>query len=140
MRRVARCATPTTKRIASTYRKLIEAEDSPLLPAAPERFFYEPYEQLMRQTLLAAAVAADPETPERTWVHVHVIPAENLELRTRVKQAVPLLEGNTLDETWRGALSALERYRVVTPSDVVPASVPASWAAWRRCLSERYLT
>ena len=122
------------------YRKLIEAEDSPLLPGAPERLFYEPYEQLMRQTLLAAAVAADSETPELTWVHVHVIPGENLELRTRVKQAVPLLEGNTLDETWQGALRAPERYRVVTPSDVVPASVPTSWAGWRRCLSGRYLT
>jgi hypothetical protein len=94
----------------------------------------------MRQTLLAAAVAADPETPELTWVHVHVIPAENLELRTRVKHAVPLLEGNTLDETWQGALRAPERNRVVTPFDVVPESAPTSWADWRRCLSERYLT
>jgi hypothetical protein len=32
-------------------------------------------------------------------MHYHVIPAENLELRTRGQRAVPLLEGNTLDET-----------------------------------------
>jgi len=38
------------------YQKLIEAEDSPLQPGAPDRLFYEPYEQLMRQTLLAAAL------------------------------------------------------------------------------------
>jgi hypothetical protein len=122
------------------YRKLIEAEDSPFLQGPPERLFYEPYEQLMRQTLLAAAVAADPETPELTWLHVHVMPAGNLELRTRVQQAVPSLEGNTLEQTWQGALKAPERYRIVTPSEVVPESVPMSWTDWRRCLAERYLT
>jgi hypothetical protein len=51
-----------------------------------------------------------------------------------------VLEGNTLDETWQGALSAPERYRVATPSDAVPESLPTSWADWRRSLFERYLT
>jgi hypothetical protein len=107
------------------YRTLMESEDSPLQPGSPERLFYEPYEQLMRQTLLAAAVVADADAPELTWMHVHVIPAENVELRKRVKQAVPLLGGDTLEETWKGALKA-------------PSSTP--WARWRCQLSERYLT
>jgi hypothetical protein len=122
------------------YRTLMESEDSPLQPGSPERLFYEPYEQLMRQTLLAAAVVADADAPELTWMHVHVIPAENVELRKRVKQAVPLLGGDTLEETWKGALKAPEQYRVVTPTDVVPETSSTPWARWRCQLSERYLT
>ena len=122
------------------YQERLEADSSPFRPGPPERMFYEPYEQLVRQTLLAAAVVADPDTPEVTWLHVHVIPAANLELRTRVEQAAPLLDGSTLEETWRGALRAPKRYRVLTPSDVVPETVPAIWQGWRVGLVQRYLT
>jgi hypothetical protein len=85
-------------------------------------------------------VVADPDTPEVTWLHVHVIPAENLELRTRVEQAAPLLNGITLEETWRGALRAPERYRALTPTDVVPDAMPTEWQEWRVDLAQRYLT
>jgi hypothetical protein len=124
----------------STYRALIEADDSPLVPGDPGRFFCQPYYQLMRQTLLAARAVADSDTPETEWIHVHVIPERNVALRERVKDAVPLLIGKTLQQTWRSALKAPDRYRVVTPADVVSGEVPARWEGWRRFLAERYLT
>ena len=139
MGRELRYAADGTDRV-ERYRAMLEADSSPFLAGPPERLFYEPYEQLVRQTLLAAAMVADPDTPEVTWLHVHVIPAENLELRTRVEQAAPLLNGSTLEETWQGALRAPERYRVLTPTDVVPEAVPTTWQEWRSGLTQRYLT
>jgi len=116
-----------TDRVA-IYPALIEAADSPLAPGEARRLFYEPYYQLARQTLLAARAVADPDSPESEWLHVHVIPEGNVRLRHRVKNAAPLLSGSTLKETWRSALKAPERYRVLGPSAVVPADAPAKWS------------
>jgi hypothetical protein len=128
-----------TDRVA-VYRELIEGDDSPLAPGDAQRLFYEPYYQLARQTLLAARAVADPETPETEWLHVHVIPEGNAALRRRAKEAAPLLLGETLEEAWRSALKAPERYRVLGPSDVVPSGPPGRWANWRQFLASRYLT
>jgi hypothetical protein len=128
-----------TDRVA-VYRELIEAADSPLAPGDAGRLFYEPYYQLARQTLLAARAVADPETPETEWLHVHVIPDRNLELRRRAGEAAPLLLGETLEEAWRSALKAPERYRVLAPSEVVPSDASGDWGKWREFLAERYLT
>jgi hypothetical protein len=128
-----------TDRVA-TYRALIEAADSPLASGDPKRLFYEPYYQLLRQTLLAAQAVADPDTIETEWIHIDVIPEGNVALRRRMKEAAPLLLGETLEETWRSALKAPERYRVVTPSAVVKGDIPARWRRWRDYLSETYLT
>jgi len=118
-----------TDRVA-TYRARIEADDSPFAEGESEQLFYELYEQLMRQTLLAASVVADPATPETTWLHLLVIPAENHELRPRVKKAAPLLLGQTVEQTWRSALKAPTRYRVVTPPEIAPSTVPEPWQRW----------
>jgi hypothetical protein len=128
-----------TDRVA-IYRKLMEAADSPLAPGDPERLFHEPYYQLARQTLLAARAIADLDTPETEWLHIHVIPEGNVALRRRVTEAAPLLLGKTLEETWRSALKAPERYRVLAPSDVVPSDTGDDWKEWRQFLAERYLT
>jgi len=128
-----------TDRVA-IYRALIEAADSPIASGEPRRLFYEPYYQLARQTLLAARAVADPDTPESEWLHVDVIPEPNVALRHRVKSAAPLLSGNTLEETWRSALKAPERYRVLGQSAVVPVDAPGKWRGWRRFLRARYLT
>ena len=128
-----------TDRVA-VYRELIEGADSPLAPGDAERLFYEPYYQLARQTLIAARAVADPETPETEWLHVHVIPEGNAALRRRAKEAAPLLLGETLEEAWRSALKAPERYRVLAPSDVVPSDARGDWKKWWEFLAERYLT
>jgi hypothetical protein len=131
---------PSTRDRVAIYRELIEAAESPLAPGDPNRLFFDPYYQLARQTLLAARAVADPETPETEWVHAHVIPEGNVALRHRVKDAAPLLLGDTLEETWRLALKAPERYCVRTPSAVTPDDVPDRWTHWREFLRDRYLT
>jgi hypothetical protein len=124
----------------TTYRDLIEAEDSPFVPGEAGRLFYEPYYQLMRQTLLASQYVADTKTPESTWIHLHVIPRGNEALRRRIKKAAPLLLGATLEETWRSTLKAPERYRIVAPSELFDGTPPPAWQSWRRFLDVRYGT
>ena len=107
-------------------------------------FFYEPYYQLMRQTLLAWQLTREkldgwPKIDD--WLHVHVIPVGNTRLRNHVPRAVSDLKGHeTLESAWRSFLKRPERYRLLTPTDLIPTEVPAAWRDWRRWLTERYDT
>ena len=74
------------------------------------------------------------------WLHIHVVPEGNLRLRRR-GGAPPELVGATMSEIWRSVLREPERYRVMTPTELL-AGVDAGgrWASWRKWLGERYLT
>jgi hypothetical protein len=61
-------------------------------------------------------------------------------LRNRVTEAAPQLVGATLEATWRSVLRRPERYRLMTPTAVVPDTVDARWQPWRAWLAARYLT
>ena len=123
-----------------TYAPLLAAPDSPILVGKPEWLFYEPYCQLMRQTLLAWQMTKAREFDASEWVHVHVIPELNLALRNRAEACAPRLEGETVADVWRSVLRKPERYRVMTPTEIVGPDSPEAWQAWRKWLKNRYLT
>jgi hypothetical protein len=127
-----------TDRIA-VYQALIEAATLRLHPAKPTGCSTTRTTSSCGRRCSRRARVTDPDVPETEWIHVHVIPKANVALRQRVK-AVPLLLGETLEETWRSALKARERYRIITPSDAVAGAVPVEWLDWRGFLGERYLT
>ena len=128
-----------TSRI-ETYRGLLDDADSPIRHGDHARLFYEPFYQLMRQTLLLSQMARHAEFGASTWRHVHVVPETNRELRTRVTS--PALAGaESMSTAWQSVLVHPDRYRMVTPSDVV-AGLPAgpAWSDWRQWLRDRYDT
>ena len=132
---VARVSKAGTDRLAR-YQALLDDPSCPVKRRDPGTFFYEPYYQLMRQTLLAWQMTRDAIEGWPTiddWRHVQVIPAGNLKLRRHVPHAVSDYAGHkTLESAWRSVLKSPNRYRVVTPTDLMPTDVPAAWHDWRR--------
>jgi hypothetical protein len=132
-------STRGTDRVA-TYQALLDHPDCPIRVADHRYLFYEPYNQLMRQTLLAWQMATHGEFGASDWIHVHVIPEGNRTLRTSVRGA-PDLIGRGLAEKWQSVLKMPQRYRVATPTEVVEGvDTDPRWDRWREWLTGVYLT
>jgi hypothetical protein len=52
----------------------------------------------------------------------------------------PKLDGKTLEETWRSVLRRPDRYRLMSPTEIIPDAVDTRWQSWREWLRERYRT
>ena len=100
--------------------------------------FYDPFEQLLRQALLAWRLALDDDLFD-DWLHLHVIPAANRELIDHV--TAPNLAGASMPEAFASTLKHPNTYRHVTPtrllSQLSAAAGPTGWRAW---LAGRYAT
>lgn len=122
------------------YRELLERNDCPIAHPRLEDLFYDPFYQLMRQTLLSWQMVEAGEFGAQDWVHVHVVPAGNRELRETV--ASPRLRGSaTMEAAWRSALKKPDRYVVMTPTELMARLEPAAqWRDWREWLRRRYAT
>ena len=100
------------------YDALIEATDSPFVRGIePKVFYFEPFYQLMRQTLLADQMVKNNDHGVSDYQHVHVIPKANKELLERVTS--PYLSGATITEAWRGVLKDTSKYCCVTPQSIL---------------------
>ncbi len=49
------------------------------------------------------------------WIHIHVIPEDNLKLRNTLTS--PGLIGNNMEEAWQNVLVEPIRYKCLTPKD-----------------------
>lgn len=124
------------------YRPLLQAPDCPIDLTRLDKIeslFYDPYTQLMRQTLLAWQMVEHAEGGIDDWLHIHVVPAGNVAMRKPgIKLAAAI---DDLATQWRSVLEEPDRYRVVTPTDVLaqisPEDAPQGWRDW---LSIRYST
>lgn len=126
-----------TDRVA-IYRGLLERVDCPIAVSDLNWLFYDPYEQLMRQTLLAWQMVEHNEFGASDWIHVHVVPKENVTLRGR-SGAAPDLVGETMSEAWRSVLKEPDRYRIMTASDLLTGVGDDRFGDWRDWLHDRYL-
>lgn len=121
---------------ARVYDTLIAAEDSPLKSVEPKAFYYEPFYQLMRQTLLGHELAKHRDHGCTSFMHVHVCPKDNLDFHNRVTS--PGLKGDNVAETWRNALKNPALFVSTTPQALL---APLGGAEpWLQYLSARYGT
>lgn len=124
----------------SIYRPLLEDPDCPIVVEEIEWLFYDPYEQLMRQTLLAWQMVRAGEFGASDWLHVLVVPEENTRLRESTAGA-PNLRGSTLARKWRSVLREPDRFLVISPTELVAGTeATGRWQAWRNWLADTYLT
>jgi hypothetical protein len=80
-------------------------------------YFFEPFYQLMRQTLLAEQIIAHKATETvkaDDFIHVHVIPQGNDAL---LKHNYPASKKG-MEETWREHLQYQEKYQIISPKDL----------------------
>ena len=81
-------------------------------------YFFEPFYQLMRQTLWAEQMIAykDTETIKADdFIHIHVVPEENTEL---LSQKYPCSQQD-MKTTWENCLSDQEKYQIITPKELL---------------------
>lgn len=77
-------------------------------------YYYEPFYQLMRQTLWAEQVIAHKESEKIKavdFLHVHVVPSDNKGLLNKKYK----ISGKEMEETWRGCLLDNRKYVIVDP-------------------------
>jgi len=119
------------------YKALLEAENCPIQCANLEDLFYEPFYQLMRQTLLGWTMTKRMEYNTTDWLHLHIIPSENKELKEYVTS--PGLAGNTMEAAWKNVLRQPDKYIVIDPADFLhPIRQCADTKSITSYLEQRY--
>jgi len=87
-------------------------------------YYYEPFYQLMRQTLWAEEIIKhkDTETLQADdFIHIHVIPPNNKELLEKIYPC----SGKMMEDTWRGCLKDQKKYLIVSPKELLSSAVDA---------------
>jgi hypothetical protein len=97
------------------YDPLLKEECSPISVANFEALYYEPFYQLMRQTVLGWKMLEHNEYGCDEFVHIHVIPDGNLELLNNITSPLLREHRNTISEAWKGVLKKPDRYKVISP-------------------------
>lgn len=81
-------------------------------------YYYEPFYQLMRQTLWAEQMVANKNSERiqaKHYLHIHVIPKPNIDLLDKIYR----VSGKKMEETWREMIVDQSKYIIVDPSDLI---------------------
>lgn len=118
------------------YTTLIEQSDQ-LKNESQDVYYFEPFYQLMRQTLWAEQIISNQnrETLKANdYIHIHVIPSENTSL---LNKSYPS-SGKNMEETWRSSLNDQSKYVVVSPKDFIKSIDKDKYRLLLEYLDRRY--
>jgi hypothetical protein len=119
------------------YDELLKEDGCPIETKDFKSLYYEPFYQLMRQTLLGWKMVQVGEYQCDEYIHVHVIPENNVELKGRVTS--PGLKGDTMSAAWKSVLREPGRYKVISPEEFIkPAFICPDTQSIRTYLEKRY--
>ena len=104
---------------AERYDSLMSADGSPITIDDTEALYYEPFYQLMRQTLLGSEMVKHEEYGARDFVHVHVVPDGNSELRETVTSSALKRFGDNVSDAWKAVLARPERFVSLDPEQLL---------------------
>ena len=82
-------------------------------------YFFEPFYQLMRQTLWAEQMIKHNKTERLKavkFLHIHVIPKKNGSL---LDKEYKKCSGENMEKTWRDCLKDQSKYQIVDPKEIV---------------------
>ncbi len=120
------------------YDPLIQGVDGPFIEGiAPRSLYYEPFYQMMRQTLLGWLFEKHRELDCGRCVNVHVIPKENKDLKETITS--PHLQGRNLHDAWGRLLKSPDKYVPTDPCDLLkgPRDLPDT-KSWLNYVKARY--
>jgi hypothetical protein len=123
---------------ALVYDALIRDSDGPFTGIEARDLYYEPFYQLMRQTLLGSELAKHGDHGCSAFMHVHVAPSENRDFHDYV--TAPALKGATVAEAWKSVLKRPERFISTTPQKLLAPVLATSDCEWASPLKARYWT
>lgn len=120
------------------YNNLIDASEQ--LRSLPDYkgsvYYFEPFYQLMRQTLWAEQMIAFKDSERvkaQHYTHIHVVPEENLDLLGKKYR----LTGKGMEQTWRDMISDQSKYIIVDPRKFI-APIKSSYPDLWEYLNKRY--
>ena len=123
------------------YDPLLANEQSPISVEDFSALYYEPFHQLMRQTLLGWKMVQHREYNCDEWIHLHVIPEGNAELRERITSPALRSKAAKMSDAWKSVLKAPDRYMTITPEALLrPAFDCPDTRSIARYLETRYWT
>jgi len=82
-----------------------------------EPLYYEPFYELMRQTLLGWKMKDAQEYNCDEYIHLYIVPNENAELL--LKNTSLGLEGDTINEIWQKILKTPTLFRIISPENLL---------------------
>ena len=100
-------------------------------------YYYEPFYQLMRQTLWMEQIIKNMDTETikaDDYIHIHVIPPENHDLLDKTYTRSKM----DMEHTWRAQIKDQDKYRIVTPNDLLSSADPQKYGPLLKYLQERY--
>lgn len=103
-----------------------------------ECYYYEPFYQLMRQTLWAEQLIRDKDNETikaDNYLHVHVIPSENKDLLEKVYKC----SQSYMELTWKSHLRDTSKYIIISPEKLLSNCLNDSkYSELEKYLRERY--
>ena len=81
-------------------------------------YYYEPFYQLMRQTLWAEQMLANKDSESIKadhYLHIHVIPKADTDLLDKTYR----VSGKKMEETWREIITDQSKYVIVDPAELM---------------------
>ena len=118
------------------YESLINCSTQ-LKPENHKCYYFEPFYQLMRQTLWAEQMIKnkDNETVKADdFIHVHIIPRENSDL---LEKNYPCSDKN-METTWREHLQNQSKYKIISPKELLANIDTNKYADLKNYLEKRY--
>jgi hypothetical protein len=100
-------------------------------------YFFEPFYQLMRQTLLAEQMIVNRDTETikaETFIHAHIIPSENKGL---LQYEYPISK-KCMKETWESCLTDTKKYKIIDPKKLLENVDKTKYQALLDYLTIRY--
>lgn len=100
-------------------------------------YFFEPFYQLMRQTLWAEQMIANRKTETikaEKFIHAHIIPNENNEL-LQYKYPASM---KVMKETWESCLMDISKYKIIEPKKLLANINKTKYQTFINYLKTRY--
>jgi hypothetical protein len=125
---------------AEVYDSLIIHPEGPFVSGIdPKAFYYEPFYQMMRQTLLGWLFEQHHELDCDAYMNIHVIPQENTELTRNITSPLLREQGHDLHEVWTKVLKQSQKYIQIDPSSLLKEfDSIADTKSWLTYLERRY--
>lgn len=118
------------------YTDLINQSEQ-LISINPNLYYFEPFFQLMRQTLWAEQIIKHKDVESikvDDYMHIHVIPFENYELLKKTYRC----SGKGLEATWRSCIKIQEKYNIISPKSFLAPIDPIRYKDLIIYLNKRY--
>ena len=121
------------------YDKLIQQSSQLIydkLKNTKDCYFFEPFYQLMRQTLWAERMTINKNLETicaDDYMHIHVIPYKNVDLLEKVYSCSNM----NMPKTWRSCLVDQSKYKIISP-EILLSNIGNKYEELKQYLSKRY--